>query len=162
MAISFATPDESGKWFTYGNDPETGVRIRLKVQSIPSAAAEKIINEELLVNRKKRSLVNMSAMESSARAKAISLRKAHLALVDSENFELRFVGKMRAEMEATLPAGLTMVTDGSVRLDGRWTPEVKDMLFDLMPKVVDFVIEKSSEMSDAKEADEEESVTAFR
>lgn len=162
MAINNATPEESGQWRTYGKDPESHALIRFKVRAIDPAERERILNEELLIGRKKKSLANMSAMESAVRSKAISRRRAHLALDDSENFEVRFIGRRRDEMRAKLPAGLAMAEDGLIKFDGSWSPAVKDLVFDLMPQIVDFVNTKSDEILEAEEADEEETVSAFR
>lgn len=162
MAINNASPEDSGQWRTYGKDPETKARIRFKVGTVDPDDRRKILNEELLRNRKKKALANMSAMESAAHAEAIGKRRAHLSLIDSENFEIRFIGRRREEKRSTLPAGLTMAEDGLVKFDGLWTPAVKEFVFGLMPGIVDFVNNKSDEMSEAEEADEEDTVASFR
>ena len=55
-----------------------------------------------------------------------------------------------------------MSESGEVLFDDQWSPAAKDLIFDLMPGVVEFVNEKADEISAAEEADEEDTVDAFR
>lgn len=163
MPITFAAPEESGKPFLYGKDPDTGKPIHLTIAPLPAADRERIMNEELLAGLKARGLRDISAIASAARSRAFGRRVAMICLRDSEGFEIAFAGKMRETQAAKIAAlGLAMSADGVVALDGHWTDEVKSFVFDLVPDVVDFVVSKESEIHRAKEADEEEQTAGFR
>jgi hypothetical protein len=89
--------------------------------------------------------------------------RAAYALLDSENFSLVVDGPNAVQYfnEQLKPETPLQVGD-VVKLDGKWTAELKNGLFKAMPELASWISDKSDELKNLEAEEEEEETESFR
>lgn len=148
--MRLATHADQGEWFPFTEDKKTGEKVEFEVRRIPAAVAKQIENEILGHKRQSKWKKGVQLVDYEVeRSEEITLRKAMYALRNSRG---------GAELPASdVPALPAPGDDPSafVKLDGRWSDEVKRQVFEAFPHIPLFVVEKAEGL-DAKAKEEEE------
>lgn len=149
----------------FGFDADIRRNVYLVVGSLtPEQRAD--FTRELMTHRRRQDLANMPAAKFNDHLRKAAERQAAAVLRDSVDFTLALSPAIAKEFqEATklgAEAGVIRGELWEIRLDGRWTAEVKAWMFKFVPRIVDIVIPESNKIGDLEEAEDAEEVAAFR
>lgn len=164
MALTLARA--ASRRVAYGFDPAIKRNVYLVVGALsPEKRAE--FTRELMTSRRRQQLANMPADKFNDHLRKAAERQAEEVLLDSADFTLSLDKSLAEEFqkETGIQAGDGIEgSDGSweIRLDGRWTVELKRWMFRYVPRIVDVVCPESNKVGDLEEADDQEEVAAFR
>lgn len=158
MALKFlaATDVTAGEWFTWREDD--GQKLEVCVRRLPPAEAKRI--EQKHFGKRRRIVytdkgttqdLDTVAQERSAH------EKASYSMVDTRGFEIEASGEGAAQGLAGI-LGEKVEVGSVVKLDGRWSDALKDLVFAGLPDLPDWINEKARESAkrDAEEAEEAE------
>jgi hypothetical protein len=137
-----------GEWFKHAGGAE------FQIRPIPSARAREIDvlalgrQREIVLSRGKQSMSYDSEKLSHA-----NREKAVYALVDSRDCQ---IDAWDTDSAAVLSKALdkTVAVGEEVTLDGHWSPEIKTLVFNAVPTMVDWIMAKAAGF--AFKAEEEE------
>lgn len=156
MALRFyaATDVDPGEWFTWRE--EDGGKLEVKVRRLPPAEERRI---DLKHFGKKRQIVYskkgaMQDLDLEASEKA-NREKASYCMVETRGFEIE-VGGPEAEARLKGLIGDEVKVGQVVKLDGRWTDALKELMFAGLPDLVEWVGSKAKALSGRDEEEESE------
>jgi hypothetical protein len=143
LKVYGADDDTPEEWVTYKEQGEE--RIELKIRLL-SDEKEQAIQTKCFGRLRSDESPSAEKVAQSARDKG-----AH-ALVDCKDFEIEVHGASATRLSQAL--GETVAPGEPVKLDGKLSPKVKDLLFRLMPDLLGFVVTEGRKLADAAAREE--------
>lgn len=144
---------QGGQPVFWRRDPDTKAPVRFRLRSVP-AAFDKQLRAEFNRGVKADRIGKRSAVELTEKTIDATRRRAAYALVDSEGFVIR-IGDAAAAAAYSEVLGEQLKPEQDVKLDGRWTDAVKELVLTYMPRLAAWLSDKADELL-AQEAEEEE------
>jgi hypothetical protein len=141
--------DAPGKWVEYQPGVEFFVR------AIPPSEQRRIENKYMgnqrrVVQNEEGRVVKID----SAKTEALLVERAAMALLDSRGAEFSILGSALAE-KFTVALGEKVEPGALLKLDGRWTQALRELVLSLGPTLRDWLNEKATELVKADQEEEE-------
>lgn len=144
---------EGGQLVFWRRDPDTQKPVRFRIRSVP-AAFDKQLRAEFNRGVKVDRMAKRSAVELTEKTIEATRRRAGYALLDSDSFVIR-IGDAAAAAAYGEVLGEQLQPGQDVKLDGRWSPALQELVLTYMPKLSAWLSDKADELL-AQEAEEEE------
>ena len=156
MALLEAT--SKSRWFLIGHD--NGKDVFLEVQPVP-AALDRNMRREVFGEIKARKAGNQLVARQIERYEDFAAARAEHAVLNSKDFHLAIGDEdARATYTPLLPTD-TLEVGGEVKLDGKWTPELKRRLFADFPRLAGKASDLADSITQGDLEEEEEATEAF-
>lgn len=134
-------------------DPDTKTPIYFKLRPVPPDVHRRTrnrLNRGITAQKAQRDDMARIYSRNEEMTRTISVH----GLVDSEGFSVVAMGASAATRMSEL-LGTTVNVREEVKLDGRWTDEIKVLVFELLPTLSSWLYNRIDEITDL-EAEEEE------
>lgn len=156
MALKFfaATDTDPGEWFVWRE--EGGEKLEVRVRRLPPAEERRIdlkhFGKKRQVTYSKKGAQQDLDLEAQDKA---NREKAAYCMVDSRGFEFEVAGPDAAARLGEL-LGEKVAVGQVMKLDGRWTDALKELIFAGLPDLVDWLGEKSKSLMGRDSEEEQE------
>jgi hypothetical protein len=156
MTLRFyaATDTDPGEWFVWRE--EAGAKLEVKVRRLPPVEDRRIdlkhFGRKRQITYSKKGAVQDLDLQASDKA---NREKAAYCMVETRGFELEVAGPEAAERLTGL-LGKPVAVGQAVQLDGRWTDDLKDLVFGGLPELVDWIGGRARALSGRDEEEEQE------
>lgn len=148
--MRLATPADKGEWFVFTEDERSREKAEFEIRRVPAAVEREIEVEVLGRKRQAKFKKGVQLVDYDLdQSEEITYRKAAYALVGSRGADLPW-----ADIPALLP-GPEDDPQGFVRLDGRWTADVKRQVFEAFPAIAVWIVKKANGLDAQAREDEE-------
>lgn len=148
------TDTDPGEWFTWLEEGDEKVEIR--VRRTPPGWERSV--EFKHFGRKRRVIFAKGGARQDLdiqKQEQVNREKASYCMVDTKGFELEVAGSGAAEQLSRLLSE-AVATGAVVKLDGRWTDDIKYAVFDVFPDLVGWIGDKAAGLMGRDQEEDEE------
>ncbi len=153
MPIKLLTKEDPGEWVFWGNDPDNGKPISLRIRR-PEPGYNRRALKAVYRNMRHEQVAKQTEAQRVDQGFDFTIEKAAHVLLDSRNFS----AVATPETEAQLGKPGTEIV-----LDGKWTDEIKRAVLASMPEsFAAWIIKKADELASVEAEAEAAAEESFR
>jgi hypothetical protein len=134
--------------------------VKLFIRALTPEENRDLRERHMRASRKLKSLRNETVGQWERKLEAIAQEKGSLALKGSEDFAIALAPDKRQPF--TDATGVSFDDAGVALLPAEWSQGLKTAIFAKLPAILDFVCEKTDEMSRVEGEEEDDETASFR